>query len=673
MTSRTIIVIAVVAVMMMMGHASAAAPTVSTNDITTADGSYKAGQNIDITITYSEVVTVNTTGGTPILELNTAPTRNASYNTGSGSANLVFRYTVQAGDTTPDLGAVVPGAISLNGGTIRNGTGVDASNTLLDDLTAGSAVVIDTTAPTISAVTIPNVAMKVGDVVTATITVGDDGGDTYTMTSGTIGGFALGSLSRTNATTYTAIFTIANGGTDVAAGANISVADLIIADSATNPSATYAANIVQDSDAIDANLPTFSAATATTTTITITFSENVNSTSDAKTQWTVADSTVDSVTALDGTGSTLTITLAAAIATDATHAVTYTAGDIVDGSSNALATATVTPTDGIAPTFTETIKAKDNTTNKILITFSEGVSGTSSGSTALGIADFAVTGTDPLTIAGVAHDNGSKYATLTMNATINLTGDGELFIAAASTAIYDDYGTNACDQGPTDVNSSVIVNTAPTLTISTVPTSPSKTKTNLNYTFEFSGGVTGFTVENITLNFVGAGAGAVNGSSLVTIDANMYILALAGQDKVDLAALTTGQTVVASVNLTALADLVGNAGVGTTTNTWTYDTTPGRDRTGGGGSGGGTYPPSWHKTPTVTATKASATATDAPPGERVTPRLRPTKAKPAAAKDTAPAAVGTTAEKPGKSPGFTAVFVIAGLLAVAYAMMRRRG
>jgi len=67
---------------------------------------------------------------------------------------------------------------------------------------------------------------------------------------------------------------------------------------------------------------------------------------------------------------------------------------------------------------------------------------------------------------------------------------------------------------------------------------------------------------------------------------------------------------------------------------------------------------------------ANATATDAPPGDKVTPA--PTK-KTEAAKATTPEAEGTTAEdaKNG-APGFTAVFVIAGMLAVAYAMMRRR-
>ncbi|MEA1893615.1 MAG: C1 family peptidase [Euryarchaeota archaeon] len=94
----------------------------------------------------------------------------------------------------------------------------------------------------------------------------------------------------------------------------------------------------------------------------------------------------------------------------------------------------------------------------------------------------------------------------------------------------------------------------------------------------------------------------------------------------------------------------------------------------GGGGGGGTYPPGWSDTPahTITATKGpAADATAAPPGERVTPAS--TKAKPAAAKTTTTTAEGTatTAQKNGAA-GFTMVFVIAGMLAVAYAMMRRR-
>ena len=62
------------------------------------------------------------------------------------------------------------------------------------------------------------------------------------------------------------------------------------------------------------------------------------------------------------------------------------------------------------------------------------------------------------------------------------------------------------------------------------------------------------------------------------------------------------------------------------------------------------------------APSTAGTATDAPPGERVTPS--PTKVKPAAAKAAAPAAEGTAAGTAKKSaPGFTAVFAAAGVLA----------
>ena len=120
---------------------------------------------------------------------------------------------------------------------------------------AGSFTVsMDTTAPIISAVSIPDVAMKVGDVVSATLTVADDGGDIYTNLSGTIGGLALSGLSRTNNTAYADQFTVTSGGTDVAAGSVIPVS-ITLDDSAANSSVSYTTAITQASDSIDANNP----------------------------------------------------------------------------------------------------------------------------------------------------------------------------------------------------------------------------------------------------------------------------------------------------------------------------------------------------------------------------------------------------------------------------------
>ena len=144
------------------------------------------------------------------------------------------------------------------------GQTLTASNTLKVRVTdaagnngtvASQAYTLDTTAPSIANVSIPNAAMKVGDTVTATLTVADDGGVVYTLGSSTIGGFALSNLTRTNSTTYTAQFTVTENGTDVAAGSNIP-ASLVLTDTADNSNTAYTTAISQAGDAINAHTPT---------------------------------------------------------------------------------------------------------------------------------------------------------------------------------------------------------------------------------------------------------------------------------------------------------------------------------------------------------------------------------------------------------------------------------
>ena len=129
---------------------SAPPPTVSSVTTAHADGTFKSGEVIDITVTYSEVVNVNTGGGTPTLALNSGGS--ASYNSGSGSATLTFRYTVAGGQTSADLDYNATTSLALNGGTIKNGGGTDADNTLpaVGTFAAAHAIVIDTTAPSLS-------------------------------------------------------------------------------------------------------------------------------------------------------------------------------------------------------------------------------------------------------------------------------------------------------------------------------------------------------------------------------------------------------------------------------------------------------------------------------------------------------------------------------------------
>jgi len=136
---------------------SPASATVTNVTSTHADGTYTAGEVIDVDVTFS--TTVNVTGA-PRLELETGATnRMASYLSGNGTNTLRFRYTVQSGDTSPDLDYTNGGALQFNGGTIKDTTTLTSATLELPaagapgSLGANKAIVIDTTAPTVSSVT----------------------------------------------------------------------------------------------------------------------------------------------------------------------------------------------------------------------------------------------------------------------------------------------------------------------------------------------------------------------------------------------------------------------------------------------------------------------------------------------------------------------------------------
>ncbi|MFV0594025.1 MAG: Calx-beta domain-containing protein, partial [Draconibacterium sp.] len=117
---------------------------------TTANGTYKTGDIISVTVTFSKTVTVS---GTPQLQLETGTTdQNAAYVSGSGTTVLTFSYTVQAGDETADLDYTTTSALMLNGGSINDQFGTAANLTLVSpgavgSLGANKAIVIDGVAP----------------------------------------------------------------------------------------------------------------------------------------------------------------------------------------------------------------------------------------------------------------------------------------------------------------------------------------------------------------------------------------------------------------------------------------------------------------------------------------------------------------------------------------------
>lgn len=176
------------------------APTVTFVSGSTANGIYRLGDVISIQVYFSEVVTVT---GTPQLTLETGATdRIINYVSGSGTSTLTFSYTIQAGDNSSDLDYAGTSSLGLNGGTIRDAAGNNATLTLAipgaaNSLGANKNLVIDgvmptvvSTAPSGGAVStdtsvdfIVNFSESVSNISTDDFALGTTGGATGTIAS----------------------------------------------------------------------------------------------------------------------------------------------------------------------------------------------------------------------------------------------------------------------------------------------------------------------------------------------------------------------------------------------------------------------------------------------------------------------------------------------------------
>ena len=117
-----------------------------TSVVVPSNATYGAGQDLSFTLNWSQAVDVT---GTPRLALTIgSTTRYATYVAGSGTAALVFKYTVQSGDGDAD-GIAVGSSVDLNGGTLAVTGGVTYTpNPSLNSVGSTAAVlVVTTTAP----------------------------------------------------------------------------------------------------------------------------------------------------------------------------------------------------------------------------------------------------------------------------------------------------------------------------------------------------------------------------------------------------------------------------------------------------------------------------------------------------------------------------------------------
>ena len=128
------------------------APTVQSISVP-APGWYRIGQILSFDFDFGQTVFVNTSAGTPQVQLVIgSTTRLASYVSGSGTNVLRFRYVIQEGESDDD-GIALLSPILLNGGTIRNGSGSNASVFFTPPGTSG--IRVDARRPQIIGVNVP--------------------------------------------------------------------------------------------------------------------------------------------------------------------------------------------------------------------------------------------------------------------------------------------------------------------------------------------------------------------------------------------------------------------------------------------------------------------------------------------------------------------------------------
>jgi len=519
-------------------------PTVSSVSSTQANGAYKAGVVIPITVTFSEAVDVVTTGGTPAITLETgASDVVVNYASGSGTSILTFNYTVASGHTSSDLDYLATTSLALNGGTIKDAVGNDATLTLpspgaANSLGANKDLVIDTTPPVLSSTSpVQSTTVKTTQVSYTLSETVASGSVTWTRTGGTADGNSPHSQSLTggelNSGVHTsitltnnptlidgAIYTIAFDATDAAGNVATTVSNTNVTyDVATEvPILTSPASSSSDNAtlATDFTLPE----AASNGTVKMTFTRTAGST-DAN--------------------SPHVITFVAGFGTAAQHTTTLNGDDLsnnddvfsvssqpndafVDGAvydvkfeyQDAVGNAMVSVTntgfiyDTTSPTVSSVLSTKADGSYKagelipITVSFSEVVT---------------VSGTPQITLetgssdAVVNYTSGSGTAILTFNYTVTSEQNSSDLDYVANTSLVLNGGTvkdaamnNATlmlpDPGTTNslaANKALIIDTTnPTVTISSTLTSPTSTSP-IPIAVAFNENVTGFVGSDVTV------------------------------------------------------------------------------------------------------------------------------------------------------------------------------
>ncbi|WP_438300318.1 Ig-like domain-containing protein [Pseudomonas sp. NMS19W] len=444
-----------------------------------------------------------------------------------------------SGSGGSELGGGVTGSVPLAFAAIYNNGGT--LNTAYVEPPTATIVMSDT-------------ALKIGETSLVTITF-SRAVTGFTNADLTIANGTLTSVSSSDGgLTWTATFTPTNNITDAT---NLITLDntgvTAISDGVAGVGTTSSVNY-----AIDTARPTVTIVMSDTalkigdtSLVTFTFSEAVTGFTNA--DLTIANGTLSAVSSSDG-GITWTGTFTpTASITDTTNLISLDNTGIADLAGNAGSGTTDSPNyviDTVRPTATIVVADSNlaaGETSLVTITFSEAVSGFTT-------ADLTVANG---TLTGLSSSDGGITWTATLTPTNNITDTTNL-VTLDNTGVVDLAGN--AGSGTTNSNNYAIDTARPTATIVVADNNLKIGETSL-VTITFSEAVTGFTnadltIANGTLSAVSSSDGGITWTATFTPTASI-----------------TDATNLITLNNTGIADLNGNAGVGTTdSNNYAIDT-----------------------------------------------------------------------------------------------------
>ena len=231
--------------------------TASASDAVGNSGS--ASSALAITIDFSAPSAPSTPDLTAASDSGSSDTDNNTSNTtpaftGTAEASSTITLSSSVDGTVGSATSDGSGNWSITASTLATGSHnitATATDVAGNAGSASAALSITIANPTVSAVSIPNSAMIVGDAVPVTITANAAG---FSLVSGTINGVAVTGFSDDGGGNYSATYTVAEGNTDRAAGDSIPVS-FLLQDGAGNDTNTFTTAIAQNADPIDANSP----------------------------------------------------------------------------------------------------------------------------------------------------------------------------------------------------------------------------------------------------------------------------------------------------------------------------------------------------------------------------------------------------------------------------------